>query len=366
MFTTDINEINKRSAEKRIWQGIPSIEVTKNGRIFTTYYSGGVKEEIGNYVLLDKSDDGVNYLTVALALPESDARYFDPCVWLDPLGRLWVTWSRFPGNTVFGVICDEPDADKLVFGDEFVIGHDVMMNKPTVLSSGEWAFPVAVWREGVHVIKPTEMPLPAGSYAYITSDNGKTFECRGKADVPDRSYDEHMFLEQEDGSVTVFVRTSKGIGTARSLDGGRTWSEGEPNVIAGPCSRFHIRRLPSGRILLVNHYEFTGRNNLTAFLSEDDGRTWKYRLLLDERNDVSYPDAAIGKDGSIYIIYDRERGALKKTLDEALACAREVLVARISEQDIINGAVSGDGYLKRVVSKLTVYEGDDPFAEKAQ
>ena len=41
---------------------------------------------------------------------------------------------------------------------------------------------------------------------------------------------------------------------------------------------------------MINHKDFTGRNNLTAFLSEDGGKTWPYTLLLDARSGVSYPD----------------------------------------------------------------------------
>ncbi len=44
-------------------------------------------------------------------------------------------------------------------------------------------------------------------------------------------------------------------------------------------------------------------------LSEDDGATWKYSLMIDERDDVSYPDAKEADDGYIYITYDRERGS---------------------------------------------------------
>lgn len=46
MLYTETKELQKYRASKRLWQGIPSIEVTKRGRIFLTFYSGGVKEEI--------------------------------------------------------------------------------------------------------------------------------------------------------------------------------------------------------------------------------------------------------------------------------------------------------------------------------
>ena len=47
MLYTETKELQKYRDSKRLWQGIPSIEVTKRGRIFLTFYSGGVKEEIG-------------------------------------------------------------------------------------------------------------------------------------------------------------------------------------------------------------------------------------------------------------------------------------------------------------------------------
>jgi len=88
--------------------------------------------------------------------------------------------------------------------------------------------------------------------------------------------------------------------------------------------------------------------------------------LLDERNGVSYPDVA-EKDGYIYITYDRERGCNRKTLDEVYTAAREILVAKINEGDIINGSlVSEQGFLKRIVSKLgRLLETDrNPFEKR--
>ena len=185
------------------------------------------------------------------------------------------------------------------------------------------------------------------------------FEQRGTADVKERSFDEHMFLEMQDGALRVFVRTKYGIGAADSYDGGVHFGEDFDTGYKGPNSRFHIRRLPSGRVLLINHYDYCGRNNLTAMLSEDDGKTFPYRLLLDERSNVSYPDAAIDAEGRIHITYDRERGANLKSPEEVMGCAREILTACISEEDILKGAlVNSDSYLKHVAFKLTDYEGD--------
>lgn len=368
MLYTETKELQKYRASKRLWQGIPSIEVTKRGRIFLTFYSGGVKEEIGNYVIVIKSDDGGNHFSEPIVIVKEDnGRCFDPCLWIDPLGELWLTWAKCPDDGLYASVCRDPDAEELVWGEEFLVGHNVMMNKPIVVKSGEWLFPIAVWNDGIRVLseeydtKITEK----GSFVYATNDCGKIFQKLGFADVKDRHYDEHMILEMKDGSLRMFVRTKYGIGASNSYDGGRSWSKDFDTGYGGPCSRFHITRLRSGRILLINHFKFSGRNNLTAMLSEDEGKTFPYKLLLDER-EVSYPDAKEADDGFIYVTYDRERGSYLSNMKEVMASAREILIAKITEEDIISGSLANtNSYLKRIASKLTDYDGEDkdPFHE---
>lgn len=370
MFTVNPDDLAKLTAENRIWQGIPSIAVTKGGKQFVTFYSGGTHECIGNYVVVLEGSDTKEFgEPIAAAVPDSEHRCYDPNIWIDPLDRLWVFWSVAPDEAVYAVICENPDADTLVFGEEFKIGSDIMMNKPTVLSTGEWLFPVAVWPKYMAVVNRCNIDESRiGSNAYITGDCGKTFKWIKGPSLPQTSFNEHMFLEHIDGSISVYVRMTYGVGTAISYDGGYTWAKGGPSDIAGPSSRFSISRLPSGRVLLVNHFNFTGRNNLTALLSEDDGKTWKYRLLLDERDSVSYPDVSL-HGGNIYIVYDHDRGAFKSCIEDALNSAREILSAKITEDDIIAGKlVSKGSYLKRIVSKLTVYNGEckNPYDKKSK
>lgn len=370
MLITDKKELEKFSECHRVWQGIPGIEHTKGRRTFVTFYSGGTTEMYGNYVLLYRSDDEKDYSELVAAIEKPGKfRCFDPVLWIDPIGRLWFVWNVMPGEEVWGIICDNPDAKELVWGEEFYIGRGIMMNKPTVLSSGEWLFPIAIWPPELHeklrAVGLREDDDPR-SYVYKTSDNGKTFAKLGGSAVKERRCDEHMILELKNGVLAMYVRTRYGIAVAYSYDRGTTWSQGEDSGLGGPCSRFFIGRLRSGRILLINHINFTGRNNLTALLSEDDGKTFPYAMLLDERNGVSYPDITEGDDGYIRIIYDRERGN-RKTLEEAYAAAREILVAKITEEDIINGSLKdGKSYLKRIVSKLgKLADTDkDPFEKK--
>ena len=369
MPITDKNELMKYQTSYRMWQGIPSIEITKNGRIFVTFYSGGIKEEVGNFSMVVFSDNGTDFSEPVIVAYKENNRCYDPCLWIDPKGRLWFTWAESPEEyKVMGVICDEPDAQTLVWSEPFEIGGEVLMNKPTVLTTGEWLFPSAVWSERMcDVVGLKASPEnDRRAFVYKSVDNGKSFEKLGGADIPKRSFDEHMILELNDGRLAMYIRTDYGIGVSYSYDRGKNWTAGTNSGYGGPSSRFHIRRLKSGRILLVNHYNFKGRNNLTAMLSEDEGKTWKYKLLLDGRSSVSYPDAKEADDGFIYITYDRERGCFKKAISVAYADAREILYAKITEDDIIAGEIINSGSrLAQVVSKLDKYalEYENPYRE---
>lgn len=365
MIITDEDKLKEYLPSGRVWQGIPSFERTKKGRCFSVFYTGETGEMNGNYCTLAVSDDGENWRDpVAVTYAGKSRRCYDPNVWIDPLGRLWLIWSVMPDLSVYAAICDNPDADKLVFGEERRIGTGVLLNKPTVLSSGEWLFPIAVWKESV--ISPYDaqkIKVPRLAFVVRTVDEGKTFTRLGGVDMPERCFDEHMIVELKDGRLAMFVRTYYGIGVSFSFDGGFTWSEGKDTGILSPNSRFFIRKLESGNYLLVTN-DSKRREKMTAFISTDECKTWKGGLLLDKRDQVSYPDG-VESDGCIYITYDCERGN-PRTLEATEKCAREILYARFTEADALAGKnVSGKCEFKKIISKLGKYEGKkNPYDEK--
>ena len=341
----------------RRWQGIPSIEVTDGGKIFVNFYSGQDAEVGGNIMVLCVSTDGGKSFRSCEAVvehPDPQCRIYDPCLWIDPHGVLWMSWTQARGfndgrSGVWVSQCSDPDADNLVWSPPRRIANGIMMNKPIVTSKGDWLFPTAIWCDTSGSV-PTErhgLENEQFSNVYASLDEGRTIALRGHADIPHRSFDENMIVEKRDGSLGMLTRTFDGIGESFSTDGGYTWTPGRKSHIDGPCSRFHIRRLRSGRLLMINHYQFDqridledimsqgnvkswkGRSHLTALLSEDDGQTWPYYLLLDERNEVSYPDAKEAADGMIYVCYDWER-----------VTQREILMARFTEDDILQGHLS--------------------------
>ncbi len=329
----------------RAFTGIPSMAVAPNGRLWATWYAGVTAgEDRNNYVVLSTSgDNGQTWREVLVVDPDGPGprRTFDPELWISPDGKLRWIWADRNGGDVANtglwmMVLADPNVEQSSHTQPVRIARGVMMCKPIVLSSGEWALPVCPWYE------------EHSSGMVVSCDGGKTWTVRGGATMPkqDRLFDEHMFVERKDGSVWLLTRTKYGIGESVSTDRGVTWPDLKPSKLLHPTARFFIRRLDSGNLLLVKHgplYEKTGRSHLTAYLSKDDGATWQGGLLLDERNGVSYPDGQQDKDGLIRIIYDFDRVG-----------ERLILMASFREADVLSGqANSATVRLRQLVSKGT-------------
>jgi predicted neuraminidase len=291
---------------QRMHQGIPSIERARNGRLWAAWYGGGLGEDQHNYVMLATSADDGRSWSVLKAVIDPDGpgpvRAFDPCLWHDPQGRLWFFWSQKDNASMhnFGMVTEDASVADPRWSQPRHISPGVMLNKPTVLTTGEWLMPTCIWRD------------ERSSRILRSTDQGVTFTEFGSATIPkyeDRNGDENMIVERKDGSLWMLVRM-QGMAESISNDGGKTWSPVERSTIKHNTSRFFLRRLRSGSLLLVKHGPLekrTKREQLTAYISDDDGKTWQGGLMIDERDDVTYPDGVQAEDGTIYLVYDYHR-----------------------------------------------------------
>jgi hypothetical protein len=350
----------------RKFQGIPGIERASNGRLWVLWYSGDTREGPQNYVVLVTSgDDGKTWSAPKLVIdPPGFVRAFDACLWHDPEGRMWLFWTQAAGHWdgrggIWAMVTKDAASDRPHWSKPRRIADGVLMNKPIVLRSGEWLLPVTIGLKpanlafinqrdhlGLTVDEVSalshDLGASKGVNVFSSADRGKSFTIVGQAHfLAEQSPCEHMLIERKDGSIWMLVRTLQGIGSAESIDRGRKWSAPEPSGITHPSTRFFIRRLHSGRLLLVKNDPPDGKNrsHLVAFLSDDDGRNWTGSFLLDDRMNVSYPDGVQGPDGRIYIVYDRERFT-----------AREILMAVFTEDDVRSGT-SGSTRLRVVVNR---------------
>lgn len=355
-----INPLPKYAHHNRDYGMTIGIERTPNGRLWVCYVGGGDSDK-GYFILCTSDDDGKSWSEPRLVIDPTEApnglrrRVLVGALWSDPSGRLWLFFDQSMGYYDgragdWAIVCENPDADVPVWSTPTRIWHGATLNKPIVRSTSEWLLPISLWQR--KMINPAELrgwhkDLDADRKAWVfaSSDEGKTWEKRGGVVFPGHSFDEHMLIERRDGSLWMLARTENGIAESTSVDGGRTWSTPSifmPHVV----SRFFIRRLASGNLVLVRHgrpdERTKVRSHLTAYLSEDDGKTWTGGLMLDERTGVSYPDGFQDPRGFIYVSYDRNRSQ-----------DGEILFAKFTEKDILAGElVTPESSLKNMITRI--------------
>ena len=317
------------SVANRKFTGIPSLAISSGGQLWAVWYAGITPaEDYNNYVVVAKSGDkGKSWQEILVIDPDGpgQARAFDPEVWVDPDGHLWIFWAQHvfrdatKNTSLWAVSTADPDANEPVWTAPRKISNSVMMCKPVVLSNQEWALPVSFWHlkhESAKIV--------------VSSNRGTSWEVRGAVDVPEniRNHDEHTIIERKDGTLWMLVRTQYGIGESISNDWGKTWSPLTPSAIQNPSARFFIRRLKSGNILLVKNGPVgrqTKRSHLMAFISTDEGHSWSKGLLLYEKGNVSYPDGQQAESGEIFLTFDYNR-----TKDKI------IYMTNFSEEDILS------------------------------
>ena len=237
----------------RKFQGIPGVETLDGKNLFVVWYANDEPGEgPGNYVILARSSDNALSWREVLHIvpPDGESRVYDPVIWFDPLGRLWLFWAQchstylwdsFDGKAgVWAAVCNDPSGEELKWSVPRRIADGIMMNKPTVLKDQSWALPVSVWALRPDLLVPETVPQ-AFPNVLFSRDNGETFAWRRGPDVPERTFDEHMIIEQSDGRLRLFVRTGYGIGSAVSIPEGGEWQDIGDSGLGGPNSRFAVR-----------------------------------------------------------------------------------------------------------------------------
>ena len=287
----DLYDINKQS-----WLGCPTIEKTEGGRVWSGWFTGGERElGTGNYAIINYSDDDCKTWTQAVAIvhPDTAVQVTKPELWTAPNGDLWLFWIQHTGTGNFdGImgtwasVCENPDDQAPTWSTPKRLTDGYMRSKPIIVDVDgvtTWMYSAFDWMQ------------PHYTRVYASTDDGQTWAFRGKAECLDFSsgknnLDDPVLVQKPNGTLWLLMRpsTSTKVYESFSTDGGYTWTHAKPSNIEGPQSRFSIDRLDGEKMLMVFH-DSTSRNRLTAYLSEDSGETWEYKLLLDERSTFPTP-----------------------------------------------------------------------------
>ena len=341
----------------RNWQGMASMaKDNKSGRLWATWYSGGDGECDFNYVVVYTSgDDGASWIGPVLVVdpPYEGVRAFDPNLWTDPDGKVWLIWTQSYGHDdgrcgVWAITTENPESENPKWSNPIRFANGVGICDPIVLENqvgelpaGTWLFPAAIWdRAYGHAGFETEKH----PNVYVSYDKGTTWSYYSSVPTTQfkRTYDENMIVENSDGTLSMYIRTEGGIEISTSSDG-KSWT---PSVYAGitqASARFWIGRLDEETLLAV--YNAEGRSQMTAALSYDDGKTWTHKLLIYAPYSM-YPDVHIDDKGVIYII----------TCENPYTNMK-INMARLTKADIEAGEiVTAGSYLRIVINDNKIKE----------
>jgi hypothetical protein len=371
---------HKHRINLRLFQGCPQIEISEGGRLWATWFGSNVQAERAPYhkdqfsVISTSSDGGKAWKEVFVFDPSEllGGGASDPMLWKDPKGNIRFIGHRnvdFRGKDEFASSAWEftmldPENEHTDWTAPRLLGNkNISVMKPLIFPDGTIMRSMDDFRL---VGTPDKVRI-----RFLKEDvDGKPVFVSELPVDNDAVFAEQMPIIRKDGSLFTFYRAKKGQKFAESFDGGKTWNLGGYYPMQFSINtKCILKTLPSGRVLLVaNDVQMkeeggkrilyytdengtdrelekhkTARTRMTAYLSDDDGKTFSHRLLLCDEGQISYPSMTLAKDGSIYIVYDQGRGVIGQ---------HTIFLSKITEEDILAGKlVKNESFLNTIVSR---------------
>jgi predicted neuraminidase len=283
----------------------------------------------------------------------------NPVLFVDPRGTLWLTWIAVQNNmwggsllkyrtaTEYGadgppawdwqdvIHCRPPRFEELY---EAYIAKAEVAFADLIASDEQLAEDVAQlkvvvkqkldrrlgWMTRLHPIMLSDTRMMLGLYsdvfncslAAFTEDWGKTWTFSepifGIGNI------QPSFVVKKNGDVYAMMRDNGPFGfiqVADSTDGGVRWTPARTISIPNPGSSVECIVMKNGHWVLVCNDTKDGRHQLTAYLSEDEGASWKWsRPLEDHEKDAgsaSYPSVIQAADDAIHCTYSFREDAVK-------------------------------------------------------
>ena len=202
-------------------------------------------------------------------------------------------------------------------------------------------------RDGRVIFTAMKMMHNPGRHAVLTyssNDEGQTWRTSNLIDLGGQGHHggvtEPTLVELRDGRVWMLIRTNwSEFWSAHSFDGGKFWRTLQPSGIDASSAPGLIKRLDSGRLVLVwnrlypagqTSYPLRGgdgiwsefpvsnhRGELSIAFSDDDGGHWSDPIVIARQPDkwLSYPYVFEKSPGTLWIT--TMQGNLRIELDEA-------------------------------------------------
>ncbi len=318
-----------------------SVVELPNGDLFAAWYRGSGERSADDVVIQGarlrrgrKSWEPRYTLADTPGFPDCNAALF-----LDSRRRLWLLWPVIVANewhtalTKFLISSDyDRDPPRWERGDSLLFIPNRFAEKVK-----EAADPATAW--GKRVIeqaadkyfsrmgwmpraRPVELPsgrilapLYSDGYSFsliaITDDGGLTW--RASEPLVGAGSIQPTIARRRDGTLVAYMRDNgpppKRVHMSTSKDDGVTWSPVVDTELPNPGAGLEVLALRDGSWALIYNDTEKGRHSLAVALSDDEGRSWKWKrhLELDPRGagagSFHYPSLFQARDGALHATY---------------------------------------------------------------
>lgn len=134
-------------------------------------------------------------------------------------------------------------------------------------------------------------------------------------------------VRKQDGTLYTLMRDNgpppKRLQQSTSRDNGETWSPVTDSELPNPGAGAEIIGLRNGHWALIYNDTERERNSLTVAISDDEGKTWKWKRQLEfdlsepKPDSFHYPSIIQARDGSLHASYSYHLNRKEVALDAA-------------------------------------------------
>lgn len=329
-----------------------SVVELPGGDLFAVWYNGS-----GERTADDVKIEGArwNHRTRAWSkrFPVADVAHFPDCnpiVWIDPQRRLWLFWPTIVANEwhtsilQYRIFAQYPDAAKPV---EWRDGGIILFEpknfearvkavvepmlasagdertreylKQTVTRAGDKYFRRMGWMPRTHPIA-----LPSGRFILPLYSDGYDFSVAAYSDDQGKTWNgsepmmgwgavQPSIVRKKNGTLVSWFRDNgpppQRVLRSESKDDGVSWTVAADTDIPNSGTSVEVIVLQGGEWLMVNNDTERGRHSLAAWISDDEGASWKWKrhIELDNREEQAgsfhYPSVIQAADGVIHVTY---------------------------------------------------------------
>jgi predicted neuraminidase len=146
----------------------------------------------------------------------------------------------------------------------------------------------------------------------ISDDDGTNWSS--SLPIVGRGNVQPSLIQKKDGTVISYMRDNgdapPSVQISESADSGMTWTAAQKTDIPNTAS-VQVLALSDGRWAFIGNDIDDGRYQISLYLSDDEGKTWKWKTYLEQvkkgDGSFSYPSMLQASDGMLHITYSYQR-----------------------------------------------------------